>query len=303
MPAMNRIAYPAVPVPDDFAPGFAHHVFLIAIRGESHRGRAPSRQRAAADAGHPDRPGDVPPMAGLDAAIGPLPALPAPHRLARTALAAGALVPREVTGEILRDASGRLYERIGDHVRPVNRLYTGTRGEMIDLTPVREMPRAARPAAAGPIDASDPPPGDGDGDDDEDEVAGCRRRGDATALVPRDGAPADARARVVAAGALRGFHRRDHAAARRSAAPAAGAPARLLRAGLRARGDACRSPCSKRPRRSELGNAGKLLPLSYDLCRRLALSLPRPALTLAAATTGIAPGACHRASWRRARGS
>ncbi len=59
----------------------------------------------------------------------------------RMAHPSASLMPREVTGEILRDAGGRLYERIGDHVRPVHQLFTGARGEMVDLTPVREVTR------------------------------------------------------------------------------------------------------------------------------------------------------------------
>ena len=58
------------------------------------------------------------------------------------------LMPREITGEILRDASGRLYEKVGDHVRPVNQLFTGSRGEMIDLAPVREVTRENPRASA-----------------------------------------------------------------------------------------------------------------------------------------------------------
>jgi len=41
---------------------------------------------------------------------------------------------------------------------------------------------------------------------------------------------------------------------------------------------------------NELGNSGKLLPLSYDLCHRFALSLPRPALAIATARHSYAPG-------------
>ena len=43
----------------------------------------------------------------------------------------------EIIGEILRDAGGRLYEKLGDTVRPVSQLFTGPHGEMIDLAPVR----------------------------------------------------------------------------------------------------------------------------------------------------------------------
>ena len=75
-----------------------------------------------------------------EGAIGPLPALPPPQMLQQRSPAAPAVMPREVTGELLRDAHGRLYETVGDQVRPVNQLCHGSRGQVIDLLPLRMPP-------------------------------------------------------------------------------------------------------------------------------------------------------------------
>jgi hypothetical protein len=56
-----------------------------------------------------------------------LPQLPA-------AGAAGAR-PRLVQGEILSDDDGRYYEKIGRHIRPLQRLFSGPRGEVLELPP------------------------------------------------------------------------------------------------------------------------------------------------------------------------
>jgi hypothetical protein len=92
-----------------------------------------------------------------EGAIGPLPALPSPQMLMRPSATSPALMPHEVTGEILRDARGQLYEKVGDQVRPVNRLCHDKRGQVIDLLPLRAPARetsAARPqpAAQRPIE-------------------------------------------------------------------------------------------------------------------------------------------------------
>jgi hypothetical protein len=42
--------------------------------------------------------------------------------------------PRLVQGEILSDDNGRLYEKIGRHIRPLQRLFSGPRGEVLELT-------------------------------------------------------------------------------------------------------------------------------------------------------------------------
>jgi hypothetical protein len=41
--------------------------------------------------------------------------------------------PRLVQGEILSDDNGRLYEKIGRHIRPLQRLFSGPRGEVLEL--------------------------------------------------------------------------------------------------------------------------------------------------------------------------
>src|SRR6266705_3074015 len=89
--------------PETFLAGMTPHVFLISIRDEP---QAPTLHRG--NPLHPlqvilTAPGDMPRLAGLEAAIGPLPALPAPHRMVRNANPS-MLMPREIIGEILRDA-------------------------------------------------------------------------------------------------------------------------------------------------------------------------------------------------------
>lgn len=44
-----------------------------------------------------------------------------------------ALRPRLVQGEILTDDDGRLYERVGRRIRPLQRLFSGPRGEVLEL--------------------------------------------------------------------------------------------------------------------------------------------------------------------------
>jgi len=43
------------------------------------------------------------------------------------------LRPRLVQGEILSDDAGRLYEKIGRHIRPLQQLFSGPRGEVLEL--------------------------------------------------------------------------------------------------------------------------------------------------------------------------
>jgi hypothetical protein len=43
------------------------------------------------------------------------------------------LQPRPVRGEILRDQEGRLYERIGEEIRPLNKLVSGSGGQVLEL--------------------------------------------------------------------------------------------------------------------------------------------------------------------------
>lgn len=109
------------------------HAFLITMR------EAPeSPVTTGGQAMHPmhivlTRAGEPPPFSPGSLSIGPLPTLSLPHLAIRNAREAAALVPREIVGVILRDERGRLYEKIGDRVSPVTQLFTGPRGEVIDL--------------------------------------------------------------------------------------------------------------------------------------------------------------------------
>lgn len=137
MPVMSTYRAAAL-TPEVLPPGLSCHVFLIAIRGEPqspvlHRGKRLHPMQVILTGS-----GELP-LAELEAAIGPLPALPPPHRLMRNSNPSASLTPREITGVILRDASGRLYEKAGDYVRPVNQLFTGSRGEMIELVRIRDV--------------------------------------------------------------------------------------------------------------------------------------------------------------------
>ena len=46
--------------------------------------------------------------------------------------------PRPVRGEILRDQEGRLYEKIGEQIRPLNKLVSGSRGQVLELVSLRK---------------------------------------------------------------------------------------------------------------------------------------------------------------------
>jgi hypothetical protein len=86
--------------------------------------------------------------------VGELPQLPG--RRACDASVVNALRhARRLHGEILCDASGRLYERIGHYVQPVHQLVAGPHGEVLDLPPpTRRSVRNDAPV----IDVDDPPP-------------------------------------------------------------------------------------------------------------------------------------------------
>ncbi len=53
-----------------------------------------------------------------------------------------------VRGTVLCDAAGRYFERLGDHVRPLERLVRGPRGEWLELVP---SPSATPPGAPGVV--------------------------------------------------------------------------------------------------------------------------------------------------------
>jgi len=301
MPMMSAFRAPHFN-PEAFSQGLANHVFLIAIRGDQqtsilHRGN-PLHPMQVVLMG----PGDVPPFAGREAAIGPLPALPSPQRLMRMAHPSASLMPREVTGEILRDARGRLYEKIGDQVRPVHQLFTGARGEMVDLTPVREVIRengASNTPSHGQAQAStesgEPSVEDADGDfgNDDYEIAPGATSRSAQAVAQR---PFRELARRLAPepGLWRLVRYADFidVITPQLADPRRLQPGHQLACFAQIYELAVTLPATalEQAAANELGNAGKLLPLSYDLCRRFALSLPRPALALAAARHALTPG-------------
>ena len=275
--------------PEAFAPGLTHHVFLIAIRGEPspsilHRGNTLRPMRVVLT-----RADDVPPFAGMDAAIGPLPALPAPHRPMRAPNASATLIPREITGEILRDAGGKLYEKVGDYVRPVNQLFTGPRGEMIDLAPIRDV--TPEPAASGTATASAAGPTGS-------EYAGADDHGSAASRSddPHDERPLRevARRLVPEPGLWRLVRFADFidVITPQLADPRRLQPGHQLACYLQLYELASTMPivALEAAAARELGAAGKLLPLSYDLCRKFGLSLPRPTFALAAERQAYSPG-------------
>jgi hypothetical protein len=89
--------------------------------------------------------------------IGPLPFLAARQALLEQHADAPQINPRPVRGEILRDESGRFYERIGRRVRPIAELAASPQGEplVIEAKVIREPDqRGIEPAEAGPSDAT-----------------------------------------------------------------------------------------------------------------------------------------------------
>jgi hypothetical protein len=278
---------------DTCAPGFAQHVFLVAVRDEppvpfAHRGGALHPMHVIFTS-----PGDGLPFAAFDSAIGPLPALPSPQRLTRAAQGAGPLVPREVTGEILRDVQGRLYERIGDHVRPVSQLFTGARGEMIDLVPIRETPGDAN-GANGANGAPAAPAATSDTTSVYVEAHAVEAEGVAATPSRQRALREIARKLVPEPGLWRLVRFADFIDV---ITPQLADPRRLQpghQLACYAQIHELASPLAiaelEEAATRELGTAGRLLPLSYDLCRKLALNLPRPALALAAARQVCAPG-------------
>ena len=259
---------------ETFASMPACQVFLIALPGDH---LAPLLHR-----GNPLHPmqvmltglGERPPFVGIETAIGPLPQLPAPVRLPH---GAPSLAPREIAGEILRDGEGRLYERLGDRVRPINQIYMGARGEMIDLTPMRE--------GQGEPQAAEPDVVDSDVQDEAREAAEQSRpfRELVRRLVPEPGLW-----RLVR------YADFIDAITPQLADPRRLQPSHQLACYVQIYELAVtrRQSSLERAAAAELGSASRLVPLSYDLCRRFALSLPRPAFALAAARHGreLPPG-------------
>jgi hypothetical protein len=278
--------------PDILPPALSRHVFLIAIR------EPPAPILHGGNPLHPMQviltgPGEMPPLA--EAAIGPLPALPPPHRLMRNANPSAPLMPREVTGEILCDAGGRLYEMTGDYVRPIHQLFTGSRGEMIDLAPIREVtdgtavPSASSHGQWGAARASGAAsaanPGDGYAGAEQDDtppLRGERPLGElARRLTPEPGLWRLIRyadfidvitPQLVDPRRLQPRHQ-------------LACYLQIYEVGTTTSLSVLEDAAAR-----ELGKAGKLIPLSYDLCRTFGLSLPRPAFALASARHAYSPG-------------
>jgi hypothetical protein len=298
MPVMNAFRAANL-TPESLAPGLSHQVFLIAIRDHP---QAPILHRG--NPLHPMHviltgPGDMLPLAGLEAAIGPLPALPPPHRLMRNANPSAPLMPRQITGEILRDASGNLYEKVGDYVRPVNQLFTGSRGEMIDLAPIRDVthetavPSASSHgqwgAAGRSVASSAADPGEGYVGAEQDDAPprpGEQRGEHSLGELVRRLTPEPGLWRLVRYADFIDVITPQLADPRRLQ------PRHQLACYLQMYESGTTMPISvlEDAAARELGKAGKLIPLSYDLCRKFGLSLPRPAFALASARQVYSPG-------------
>jgi hypothetical protein len=284
---MNAFRYPQARLMMP-PPAPMQHMFLISTPGESrapllHRG-LPLQSMQLVLLGAES-------LCEMEDAVGPIPSLP-PQLLLHSPRGRAGVIPKEITGEILRDADGRLYERAGDRVRPVRQLFTGARGEVIDLLPAPATPEpvvtegAARPAelstiSQAPNNTANPPAAAG-GTAPERCIRELARR-----LVPEPGfwrviryadfidvlgPQLNAAARLQPGHQLACYVEVFEVCVPTSTAELDQAAAR------------------------EFGVAGKILPLSYELCRRFGLSLPRPAFALAAgqsqqALCAVAPGA------------
>jgi hypothetical protein len=62
---------------------------------------------------------------------------------------------RIVQGEILSDESGRLYEKLGRHIRPVHQLASGRAGELIEMIPAERNNLRVISPPTGVVDATD----------------------------------------------------------------------------------------------------------------------------------------------------
>jgi hypothetical protein len=130
-------------------------VFLVAIRHNfippvSHQNDL--LQRMGIMLMTPDEAAVYPPAH----AVGPLPPMLAPQPPTLLTARDRRFLPRRVQGEILRDNAGKLYEKIGQSIRPVNRLVVGPQGEIVDLAPSPEAgPTSSTPHVRPPIGESD----------------------------------------------------------------------------------------------------------------------------------------------------
>lgn len=65
--------------------------------------------------------------------------------------------PRIVQGEILSDENGRLYEKLGRHIRPVHQLASGPSGELIEMMPAERSNLHVIPHSPRVVDAQRSP--------------------------------------------------------------------------------------------------------------------------------------------------
>jgi hypothetical protein len=127
-----------------------NRVFLVAIRGglPSVPHERNSMQRMRVVVLPANQPGEFDSSELLPGVFRrPFPPMPPALPLAREERA------RPVRGEILRDQEGRLYEKIGEQIRPLNKLVSGSGGQVLELV------RSRRPIAEthAPVEKNAPP--------------------------------------------------------------------------------------------------------------------------------------------------
>ena len=116
--------------PDRF-PG-PSRIILVAVNSEMlppifHQETVLQRMRIVSMA--PDQPDDVEPANLLPGVFKrPLPPMPRPQAPAMESA-------RLVRGEILHDNQGRMYEKTGNNIRPLNQLVAGPHGQVLELFP------------------------------------------------------------------------------------------------------------------------------------------------------------------------
>lgn len=118
----------------DFA---RNRVFLVAIHGgvpsSSHEQNSMQRMRVVVlPANQPSEFDSSELLPGVfRRALPPMPPRPPALPMTREER------PRPVRGEILRDQEGRLYEKIGEQIRPLNKLVSSSRGQVLELVSLR----------------------------------------------------------------------------------------------------------------------------------------------------------------------
>jgi hypothetical protein len=110
-------------------------VFLVAIHGgpvaRIPRERNPMQRMRVA--GLPANPANE--FDSSDALHGVLPHALPPMPPALPTAPDERLQPRLIRGEILRSPEGRFYEKIGEQIRPLHKLVSGSRGQVLELAP------------------------------------------------------------------------------------------------------------------------------------------------------------------------